>query len=974
MGVLTGIEGRLIDLYRELGEKSLDIMLFFRTDGPIVHANPVALSAYGYTYDELCGLNFHEIRAEETRHQIPIQIEKARTGSFRFETIHQRKDGSRFPVEATWSLTLEFGTEIILSVIRDITDKKVIENALRESELGWRSVAESLRESEARMRALVTASSDAIYRMSADWHVMMPMDGRGLVTTTQEPVSNWMELNIPPFERPRVTAVIQRAIETKSIFELEHQVSRPDGSIGWAFSRAVPILNENGEIAEWFGAASDITDRKRAEDTVLQSEERFRLLVQHSANLIWRTGPDGKYIGPQESFERFTGLSYEEYRYDGGISAVHPDDVEHVIRHWQNALTTRQAFEFEYRLRNREGEFRHTFTRGVPVVDARGRVKEWVGYAEDITERKIADEQRIALLRLEEQARREAETLNDLARTVASTLDLETLVQQVTDAATSLTGAEFGAFFYNVLNDDGESYTLYTLSGVPRSAFENFPMPRNTPIFEPTFKGTAVMRIDDVTKDRRYGTMAPHYGMPKGHLPVRSYLATPVISRSGEVLGGLFFGHSHAGVFRENHERLVVGLAATAAVAMDNARLFSKAQDEIERRRTVESELRSSQQHLQLTTEAAQIGTWEWHLAESTLVWSPIHKKLWGYAADKPLMFGDWSKLIEPADLKAAEAAIDACLSGASDTYDIEYRITPVGAAEVRWMRSIGEAVADGDGKMTMMRGVTYDITAEHLARQQLREDRDLLELKVRERTAQLSQLTSELQQEVTDRTAAEAQVRHFLNRIVDIQEEERHRIARNIHDDLGQHLTAFRINLRSLTNDINGELSGRARHVEQLAEELDSRIDAVTWELRPVDLENVGLVTAIQNLVTSWSGRFNIPADFGAIGREDIELPLETGVHLYRILQEALHNVAKHANATHAAVMVEFTDDLFKMIIEDDGLGFDLDNEPAAAKDHASLGLISMRERAMLINAAIEIESSPGSGTTVFVRVPIRH
>src|SRR5205085_5080573 len=131
-------------------------------------------------------------------------------------------------------------------------------------------------------------------------------------------------------------------------------------------------------------------------------------------------------------------------------------------------------------------------------------------------------------------------------------LNLENIVQTVTDAATDLSGAKFGAFFYNVIDAQGERYTLYTLSGVPRSAFERFPLPRNTALFEPTFRGLGVIRSDDIRKDPRYGKTPPHHGMPQGHLPVVSYLAVPVVSRSGEVHGGLFFGHDRPGVFTDD--------------------------------------------------------------------------------------------------------------------------------------------------------------------------------------------------------------------------------------------------------------------------------------------------------------------------------------------------------------------------------------------------------------------------------------
>ena len=171
------------------------------------------------------------------------------------------------------------------------------------------------------------------------------------------------------------------------------------------------------------------------------------------------------------------------------------------------------------------------------------------------------------------------QTLNEVGAIVASELDRSKVVQAVTDAATEITTAEFGAFFYNVRNDAGESYTLYTISGVPREAFSKFPMPRNTAVFDPTFKGTSVVRSDDITKDPRYGQSAPYHGMPPGHLPVRSYLAVPVKGRSGQIIGGLFFGHSAVGRFAENHERLAVGIASWAAVALENAGLYASVQE-----------------------------------------------------------------------------------------------------------------------------------------------------------------------------------------------------------------------------------------------------------------------------------------------------------------------------------------------------------------------------------------------------------
>jgi len=148
--------------------------------------------------------------------------------------------------------------------------------------------------------------------------------------------------------------------------------------------------------------------------------------------------------------------------------------------------------------------------------------------AEDLARRTWEALRRI---RAEEALREETrmlELMNRAGKVLASTLDIDTLLQAITDAATELTGAEFGAFFYNGKDANGDAYLLYTLTGAPREAFEGLGHPRPTAIFAPTFNGGAPIRSDDITKDPRYGSMGPHYGMPKGHLPVRSYLAASV--------------------------------------------------------------------------------------------------------------------------------------------------------------------------------------------------------------------------------------------------------------------------------------------------------------------------------------------------------------------------------------------------------------------------------------------------------------
>ena len=276
---------------------------------------------------------------------------------------------------------------------------------------------------------------------------------------------------------------------------------------------------------------------------------------------------------------------------------IFTDDVPKVRAALQEALGS-GSFYCEFRVRHPDGRLQWIAGKGSASA-GNGQAAIVRGAFYHITERKALEVRLLALNETLEarvaEVREEARTLevvNNTGIAVSAEHNLERLVQMVTDAGVELSHAQFGAFFYNVIGETGEAYTLYTLSGAPREAFEKYPMPRNTAIFEPTFRGRGPVRSDDILADPRYGQNAPYHGMPEGHLPVRSYLALPVVSRSGEVLGGLFFGHAQPHVFTGRAERIVTALAAQAAVAIDNARLYQTSQWEIAARRHAEKDLK----------------------------------------------------------------------------------------------------------------------------------------------------------------------------------------------------------------------------------------------------------------------------------------------------------------------------------------------------------------------------------------------
>jgi PAS domain S-box-containing protein len=391
-------------------------------------------------------------------------------------------------------------------------------------------------------------------------------------------------LVVHPEDRERVTAYVNASVRDHTAYRLEYRTVWPDGSIHWVLAIGRAYYDEKtGQPTRMAGTVANIDERKT-------QEARFELAVAAAGLGLWYRDLPSRTITCNAIYRAQHGLTAE-----GPVTlellhrAIHPDDQPRVDQAVQHAIEQGAPYDLSYRvLLGQDAEARTRWIRTIGRVfhDARGRPQRFDGITLDITaERQLEESLRQTLIEKNESLHT-LELVNTTGQALAAELKLEKLVQGVTDAATQLSKASFGAFFYNVLNERGQSYMLYTLSGVPKESFEKFPMPRATRVFEPTFKGKRVIRSDDITQDPRYGHNPPYQGMPRGHLPVRSYLAVPVISRSGEVIGALFFGHPAPGVFSEREEKLVVGLAAQVAVAMDNARLFQRAQEAITSRDT----------------------------------------------------------------------------------------------------------------------------------------------------------------------------------------------------------------------------------------------------------------------------------------------------------------------------------------------------------------------------------------------------
>lgn len=258
----------------------------------------------------------------------------------------------------------------------------------------------------------------------------------------------------------------------------------------------------------------------------------------------------------------------------GSWKIYYRDGTPMPLDEYPMAKTLKQAIPFENEeitIERPDHSFRNLLVFPRPIFDEQKRL---VGAHNTLVDITAQAEARVEI----ENYNKDLEILNSIGKSISEKLDLKVTLQRVTDATTQLTGAAYGAFFYNDISETGKSMMLFTLSGAPREAFEKFGMPRHTDVFGPTLTGHEVVRVDDITKDQRYGHNQPYFGLPKGHPPVTSYLAVPVTSTTGSVIGGLFFGHPKSGIFKEEHEDMVINIAAQAAISLDNSKLFEQVQ------------------------------------------------------------------------------------------------------------------------------------------------------------------------------------------------------------------------------------------------------------------------------------------------------------------------------------------------------------------------------------------------------------
>jgi signal transduction histidine kinase len=529
------------------------------------------------------------------------------------------------------------------------------------------------------------------------------------------------------------------------------------------------------------------------------------------------------------------------------------------------------------------------------------------------------------------------------AVTITSELSLEALLQRLVETAAELTGARYAAL--GVIDRTGEGLERFVTSGIDdetRAAIGD--LPRGRGILGVLIRETASLRLHDLSEDPRA------VGFPPNHPPMRTFLGVPIVLRN--VAYGNFYLTEKAGGedFTEEDEELATLLAGQAAVAIENARLYEAATtwsrqleslNEVGNALATETDLDSL---LDLVVRRLR-ELLEARAVVVLLPGGPEELRLAAAAGE------GGEELVGKAVRRSASKAGRVLERGRSERVDslledpdVDHEVTRLIAARTGlWVPLVA-------------RGRAIGVIAAHdkLGPEARFSDTDL-------RLAETFASRAAVAVDLSERIARDA-----LRRVVDAQEQERRRLARELHDETGQALTSILLGLRALEETLATD-EARAATAE-LRERVVATLQDVRGlavELRPSALDDFGLVAALERLTASFAEQTGIAVDFETALPEE-RLPGEMETALYRIVQESLTNVVKHAHARRVSILLTRTSGAVKAVIEDDGRGIGDDVG-------GGFGLVGMRERLALLGGRLEIESGPGSGTTIAAEVPLR-
>jgi len=520
---------------------------------------------FGLDREQILGMTVAEMVGREGYEIVKPNIDRALRGeAVSYRSRMRRHDGAVRDIEVSYTPDIGRGGLIrgISVMALDTTDRNRAEQA------------------SARLAAIVNSSDDAIVGKTLDGVITSwnPAAERTFGYTAVEALGRNICLIIPEDRHAEEEGVLARIRRGEEVDQFETERLTADGRTIIVSLKVSPIRGPDGKLIGASKIARDITEKKRNEEKLVESQHYLQAMLDSMPECVKVLSPDGSVLQMNRAGLQMLEADHPEQVLGSCVYPVIDECDREAFRAVnENIFRGGVGGYLQFGVTGLKGTHRTFETNVVPLLNAADKPVGALSVTRDISARKQAETERLTLLAGEQKARETAELLNSVGPILSAELDPQKLTQKITDIATLAVRAEVGALFHTVPNDS-ESYLPYTLSGVSRGAFENFPMPGDVQVFAPTLRGEGPVRSDDITQDPLLGKNAPFRGQPEGHPLVRSYLAVPVVSRTGKVLGGLFFGHSKPGIFTGEAARIAAGIAAQAAIALDNASLFTDSQ------------------------------------------------------------------------------------------------------------------------------------------------------------------------------------------------------------------------------------------------------------------------------------------------------------------------------------------------------------------------------------------------------------
>jgi PAS domain S-box-containing protein len=909
------------------------------------------------------------------------------------------------------------GEQCSLTVIQDITERKHVEEALKKSEERFSRFMEYLpglawiKDMDGRY-VYANASAQKAFRVSEE----------NLYGKTDDQI-------FPPDIAAHFTANDQRAMNGGGGLQTVETLEHEDGLLHSSIVSKFPILQPDGEIGLIGGMAIDITDRIRAEQALRESEEKFRILSEAAPALIWFDDPDGNCLYVNQHYLDFSGKSLEDLTGKGWHLILHPDEGPAYLEDLHEAQVAQRAFQRRVRVQRHDGAWRWLESYAQPMFGPDGAFLGHVGVSPDITASVEAE----TALRESEERRHLAQNAGNVgvwdwnivagktywsesmwklygeekldinpddsfwsAHLHASDrervkINLEQVVASQND--------EFRDEF-RIIRSDGSIRWVEAVARVARDASGRALRMYGVNL-DITARKDAEERIKLSENQLRLVTNAvpaliSYVDSNERYRFVNEkfteWFGTPTSEMVGKKVRDVF-GLQAYRVLKPEIDQALAGKQRIFEAVLNYKDIGERAvhisympdigvdgtvygyyglTNDLTALKRSQELLRSSEERMALMVDSlTDYAIFSIDSGGKINSWNSGAEVIFGYPQEQILGLS-WEILFLPEDIARGIPSKEMRMArqkgrASDDRWHLRKDGTRFFATGVTMPLYVGK-VLTGYAK------IASDLTEKQRQAEQLQRAFDELEVRVKERTRELAESNLALVQEMDEREVAERQRIDLLGRLVTSQEFERRRIARDLHDQLGQRLTALRLKIASLKeiSSRDEEIASRVERLQEIAEQLDSEVSFLAWELRPTALDDLGLVDAVGAFVKEWSRHYEIAADFHASGLAKARLSHDTETHLYRITQEALNNITKHAGAKYVTVLLEKRDENIILIIEDDGAGFDPGAKRVKTEAGNGLGLVGMKERATLIGGELEIESAPGDGTTIYVRVPL--